>query len=107
MSEENQTLLIIGLLLLGLAVVSLFAGCSALDRYERTYQATWDADAQTGGLAITLRPVAGVGGGGQSAAAISDATIERIVRLVEADRRRDVASLTREIPEIPEKGVKK
>ncbi len=106
MSTKNQTLLIITLAILGLVVLSLFSGCSALDRYERTYQGTWDADSKTGGISITLRPVAGTGaGGGQSAAVLSDATIERIVRLVEADRRKDAISLTKEIPEM--RGAKK
>lgn len=90
-----------------LALVYALSGCAGLDRYERTYSATWDADAQTGGLAITLRPVAGTQGGAgvSSPAVLSDATIERIVRLVEADRKRDVISLTKEIPEM--RGAKK
>lgn len=40
-----------------LLAVSLFTGCSSLDRYERTYSAAIDPDTKSGSVSVTLRPI--------------------------------------------------
>lgn len=41
-----------------LTIIALFTGCQALDRYERTYSASVDADSKTGYISVTLKPLA-------------------------------------------------
>lgn len=54
--------------------VLVLTSCSALDRYERTYSATYDADAQSGAVSITLKPYT------PPAVPVSDEAINRAVK---------------------------
>lgn len=40
-----------------LLIAITLSGCTALDRYERTYTASVDADSQTGFVSVTLKPI--------------------------------------------------
>lgn len=87
-----------------LAVLSLAAlvSCSSLDRYERTYSASVDADSQSGSLSVTLRPLNPPPAQvpvPSYASAMDDATIEKIIKLM-AGRMEKVAQ-TPDITETP------
>ena len=42
--------------LLAIAAIASMAGCSQLDRYERTYTAAYDQE-QGGSVSVTIRPL--------------------------------------------------
>lgn len=69
-------------LLVLLAVLA--TGCTALDRYERTYSMAVDADSKSGSLSMTLRPIASPTGSTppDPVMAMDDKTIAKIIEIV-------------------------
>lgn len=68
--------------LIAAASFTSLSACSALDRYSRTYSIDYDANTKTGGVSITLTPVTPLAPPIAPPAALSDATIEKIVKLI-------------------------
>lgn len=91
-------------------ILAMFGGCNAMNGYERTYAATYDADNQSGNISLTLRPIAPPGSPAAPVAteAMNDEVIARIVKLVSDEARKNAGkpepiSLTQEVPFLPDK----
>lgn len=77
--------------------------CEALKESERTYSVSYDADQKSGAISLTLKPARPpVNHAAPSPIwAMDDATIERIVRLVEASAKKNAPDLALPVEEIP------
>ena len=91
---------------LALTAAVALTSCAGLDRYERKYEATYDADRQSGAVSMTLRPIAPPSVAPNPVYAMDDATIDRIVRLIEVSARKNTpkegeSDLRALVPEVP------
>ena len=89
----------IALLLLSFALV----GCESFTKEtERTYAVSYDADQKAGSISITLKPTTPqtLHVAPSPVWAMDDATIEKIVRIVEASAKRNVPDLALPVAEL-------
>jgi len=93
---------ILATLLLVTAAMCL-TSCETLNQSERTYSVSYDADQKSGAISITLRPAQPpVNHAAPSPIwAMDDATIDRIVRLVETSAKKNAPDLALPVQEIP------